>query len=172
MTLLPHPRGGFYDPDDPGELQHAGKPPRISVTTEEAALLRDAAAGKRVLEIGTGVGVSTRAMAETAVSVVTLDAEAWVEFHVWPTLPANVQPTLDRAVAFAQGPFDLIFIDGHHGKADIDLHDTRPLLAEGGVIYVHDAEAAAVPDGIRAAGAIVEPLHTHFGLAKVIGWRG
>ncbi len=42
--------------------------------------------GLDVLEIGTGLGVSTEWMARTAHSVVTVDIDPWVWKHVFPYL--------------------------------------------------------------------------------------
>lgn len=87
--MIPHPKGGRYRADDPGEPTTGV--PRVSIADDEVELLASLVAGKRVLEIGTGLGVSARAMASTATEVVTVDIDPWVHANVWPLLPRNVR---------------------------------------------------------------------------------
>ena len=64
MKLVPQENGSYTHPADPGEPTTGT--PRLSVTELEADILAALVAGRDVLEIGTGLGVSTRAMAATA----------------------------------------------------------------------------------------------------------
>lgn len=157
--LTPHYRGGYRHDDDPGEPS-TGEP-RISITDEEAELLASYATGRDVLEIGTGLGVSTRALASTALTVTTVDVDPWVWANVWPGLPANVEPL--KAVP-TDRRFGLVFIDGDHSPdavaRDVALAET--LLAVGGLIIAHDSAF----DHVRGAlGAGWMHLPTRYGLS-------
>jgi hypothetical protein len=77
--MLDRHKGGYYShPEDPGEAYYGGSPKRLSVTDEEAEILAKLATGMTVLELGTGLGVSTKALASTAKSVITVDPDPWV----------------------------------------------------------------------------------------------
>ena len=143
MTLVPYPQGGFTHPDDPGEP--SSNAPRVSVTPAEAQILANLATGLRVLEIGTGLGVSTAGMAQTATSVTTVDVDPWVWVTIWPTLPGNV--TVAKTTAELCGPFDMVFIDGDHTPQAVraDLAEAVR-LAPGGLLVAHDANYTDVSD--------------------------
>jgi spermidine synthase len=135
--MIRHTSGGFYRDDDPGEP--SSRVARISIADDERTVLAEMAAGKNVLEIGTGLGVSTRALATTATRVVTCDIDEWVHHTIWPDLPANVacvSSTDDLELGF-----DLVFIDGDHREEALqrDVATAERLLAPGGTIVVHDA---------------------------------
>lgn len=124
-------------PDDPGEPSTGV--PRIAIDPSEAQILTEYAVGKRVLEIGTGLGASTRALAASAISVDTVDIDPWVHATIVPTLPANV--TAYRALANGTpGVVDVVFIDGAHDYDSVcgDIEATRGHLAPGGVFIFHD----------------------------------
>src|SRR3954471_13056030 len=87
MTMVRSKRGDFTRKDDPGEPRI--KKPRVSVTEDEARILSAFALGRVVLEIGTGLGVSTRALASTAKCVWTSDIDEWVQRTIWPELTAE-----------------------------------------------------------------------------------
>lgn len=131
MDIVRTENGNFFCPDDPGESQYPGSPPRLSVTEQEA------------VEIGTGLGVSTRALASTAASVVTVDPDPWV---VDPCLP-NV-----RFLREAPDPagFDMAFIDGLHERdavvRDIERCKAIPL------IVLHDTDLRGVREAIERTG--------------------
>jgi len=135
--MIPHRLGGFYRADDPGEP--SSLVPRVSIADDERAVLAGIVAGMSVLEIGTGLGVSTRAMAATASRVTTVDIDEWVHGTIWPDLPDNVgcSSSTDKLV----GPFDVVFIDGDHSETALrsDIA-TGERLAPGGLLVVHDAE--------------------------------
>lgn len=134
-----HETGSWEHPDDPGEPSTGVR--RLSVTDTEAAILSGLAAGKMVIEIGTGLGVSTRALARWASVVYTIDVDEWVFRNIMPTLPENVTAVTDRAHFHAGKAFDLVFIDGDHSGEAVkaDLRFARQLCR--GLIVCHDAKA-------------------------------
>lgn len=151
MSLNKHGTGSWIDDADPGEPS-TGKP-RWSVTDEEAEILRRLASGLRVLEIGTGLGVSTRAMAETAFSVTTIDVDPWVHANVWPTLGPIVRCRVSIPPIWPER-FDLAFIDGDHSAEAVtrDIKAVAPLLERNGVIALHDVHYKTVSDAVKAIG--------------------
>jgi hypothetical protein len=148
MSLIPQENGSYRHPDDPGEPTTGD--PRLSVTDLEADILAALVAGHDVLEIGTGLGVSTRAMAATACSVTTLDVDEWVHATIWPTLPDNV--TGARSTAELLGTYGAVFIDADHSTEAVarDL-ELALKVCECGVILAHDTGSKHVRDGLRAA---------------------
>jgi hypothetical protein len=150
MNLTRTDNGNYYSEDDPGEI-HTGWH-RLSVTDSDAEALARAFAGKTVLEIGTGLGVSTRAIASTAKHVYTCDADPWVAAHVAPTLPANVTFSVEPYA----GGCDGAFLDGSHTYLSTldDIAFARahtrcePLL-------IHDGYILDVARAIEASGVIV-----------------
>lgn len=141
-----------------------------SMSAAELKRLAALAEGKRVLEIGSRIGASTVAMAKTALSVHSVDwhrGDKWhdaaggqgdtlgafwatITFHqlrdkVFP-LVGRSQDTLPWLESHA---FDLVFIDGDHSYEGVkyDLEQARRLVAEGGVIALHDYKREdQVPD--------------------------
>lgn len=131
--------------DDPGEP--TTDRPRVSVSKVEASVLRSFARQRDVLEIGTGIGVSTTALSDSADSVVTHDIDPWVHEHVWPTLDDAVVRAATRGeIVERGGGFDLVFIDGDHQPESVfaDVEFARDLLRPWGLIVVHDAAYAHV----------------------------
>ena len=119
--------GNYECPDDPGEAGYLGWCRRRSVTDEEADILKELCTGQKVLEIGTGLGVSTRAIATTAREVVSIDIDPWChEFE----FPANVRLMNE----IPDEPFDLTFIDGNHHYQNV-MEDIRKAI---GKIILHD----------------------------------
>lgn len=149
-------------PDDPGEPQHGH--PRRGIGTVDEVILRALARGKRCLDIGTGLGYSARAMAETAAIVWTLDIDPWVMTTIWPDLPAKILTTTE----VPSGPFDLVFIDGDHSVDAVveDIRRAERVLAPYGLILLHDWDAdPRVRMGAEAAHlAPVYGLGTDYGL--------
>lgn len=137
--MIPHQLGGYYREDDPGEPSSGVA--RVSVTDDERDVLAAMADGKWVFEIGTGLGVSTRALASTATHVVTCDIDEWVHRTIWPDLPANVTPVPAVLADQLGRRFDMVFIDGDHSDEAlrIDVATAERLLKPGGSIVVHDA---------------------------------
>lgn len=144
MDLTTEPIG-YSHHADPGEPT-TGKP-RLSISDNEAEILSALAAGKVVLEIGTGLGVSTRALARHAFMVDTVDPDAWVHQTIVPELIRDHPNVLavDNRKLLAP-PYDLIFIDGSHDTSDVtnDIMFAENLLGAGGLIVCHDARYSNV----------------------------
>jgi predicted O-methyltransferase YrrM len=157
VELVLTKEGNYFSPNDPGERCYGDKTPRRSVAPAEAEILMDLAADRKVLEIGTGLGFSTRAMARTALAVVTIDDDPWVAENV--ELPDNVL----RLTCFAvKGRFDLVFVDGDHRYEQV-VHDLRfalDNLARSGVIAVHDTN---INDVARATAELLGQSTKDFG---------
>lgn len=146
-SLTKTERGNYYCEDDLGEKGYQGSPKRLSVTDEEAEILKGLVRELRVLEIGTGLGVSTRAMAESAREIVSVDIDSWThEF----TFPSNVR--LMRNVPLEA--FDLAFIDGSH-KYGYVLADIN--IVDAPILVLHDCFIEDVKRAIRVSG--IEETH-------------
>ena len=132
--------GSIRRTDDPGEPT-TGKP-RISIAQDEIDILTEAARDHIVLEIGTGLGVSTRALAQHARTVITVDPDPWVAETIAPTLPRNVLhlPTLDDIPDTVV--FTMAFIDGDHSteSTNRDILAAYMRIVAGARIWVHDAK--------------------------------
>lgn len=144
MKLVKTEYGNWRCPDDPGEIGYDNWQ-RRSVTEEETAILSRWAKGKKVLEIGTGLGVSTSALAQTALSVVTVDPDPWVQCEI-----EGVEFRRD----WPEGRFDLIFIDGDHSyqatRSDIQrARGMAPLIALHDT-YLMEVAAAIRDEGLKA----------------------
>ena len=157
--MIRHASGGFYREDDPGEP--SSRVARISIADDERTVLAEMAAGKWVLEIGTGLGVSTRALATTADYVATVDVDEWVHRTIWPDLPDNVS-CFENTETMQRKMFDLVFIDGDHREEALrrDVATAERVLAPGGTIVVHDAHHL-----MPHLGNGWELLNTGYGLA-------
>lgn len=136
--------GSYFDEDDPGEPSTGI--PRLSVTEEEAKILSAIAAHRKVLEIGTGLGVSTRALAKWAKWVVTIDIDPWVHENVFPDLEqhGNVSVADNRDDFPHKHDFDIVFIDGDHNLPQVkeDIRFARSHCH--GIIVCHDAKYSDV----------------------------
>lgn len=144
MNLTSLASGSYTHPDDPGEPS-TGKP-RVSITDMEASILTAFVAGRDVLEIGTGLGVSTRALAASAASVSTVDIDEWVQVNIWPTLPGNVTGVR----SLPRGPFGAVFIDGDHSTEAVarDLRTALSVAGPGAVVLAHDTAYPSVRQGL------------------------
>ncbi|MGA1074153.1 MAG: class I SAM-dependent methyltransferase [Ilumatobacteraceae bacterium] len=139
MNLIPHSTGSYVHGDDPGEPT-TGEP-RLSITEVEGEMLAVLAAGRSVLEFGTGLGVSTRALARTARKVYTVDIDEWVQETIWPTLPDNVSTCDDRD----RLPIvDMVFIDGDHTEEGTAADVAAAMRLASEVIVMHDTSAPTV----------------------------
>lgn len=146
-------------PDDSGEPPTGNR--RVAITVQEATLLALLVIDRQVLEIGTGLGVSTKMLASTALEVVTVDVDPWVHDVVWPDLPANV-----RTVTSVDDTerFDVVFI------SDCSAGELRADLAVAcrccrGLIVVHDAHSENVGAAISADGGDWYVVPTEHGVA-------
>ena len=151
-----HETGSYLHPDDPGEPSTGL--PRLSVTDEEAALLTEWVAGMTVLEIGTGLGVSTRALAESAVTVHTVDVDLWVHEMIWPYLPDNVVP---HKTVGTVPMVDAAFIDGDHSLEAVAWDLAQATSRASKLLMAHDYHPTE-----EALGDGWEVMPTAHGLAR------
>ena len=141
-----------------------------AMSEAELGRLNELARDKTVLEIGSRYGASTIGMAGMgARAVYALDWHKGDKWHeaagltgdtltqFW--LHVNHYQLRDKIIPLVgssqqvlptlrQGMFDLIFIDGDHSYEGVkyDLEQSLPLLAEGGVVVLHDYEREALLD--------------------------
>jgi hypothetical protein len=132
---------------------------RVSISDADAAALRSVGPIKTALEIGTGYGVSTVALAEAAEVVVTIDTDPWVKKHVAPLLPAGVIFASDRSDVPTFNA-DLIHIDGDHETESVldDISFCLDFCHPGTVWAFHDTKRNKVRKAISEA-AIFKPIH-------------
>jgi hypothetical protein len=166
MKLIPAPNGYLCE-DDPGEIGLGGK--RWSVNDMEARIVSELFKGDIVLEIGTGLGVSTRAIAEKASFVHTVDIDKWVKETVVPGLPENVM--FYESVALVPHLLDGAFIDSLHTYAQccMDIIEARKRVKKGGLIVLHDANMAQIRKAIRDSKLECYEIKTVAGIA--FGWN-
>jgi predicted O-methyltransferase YrrM len=135
-----------------------------SLMADEAAALARLAVGRDVLEIGSAYGFSACVMALAGARHVTaVDPHTWLVSH--EVMLANldaagvagrvtiVRGTSPDALAGFTGPFGLAFIDGDHDAAAVtaDVQAARKVLADGGVLAVHDYGEDCCCPGVRQA---------------------
>jgi predicted O-methyltransferase YrrM len=156
------PEGAIYRSDDPGEPGVGA--PRIAIDPWEGRLLSELAIGKRVIEIGTGLGISTAALARSAFEVVTVDVDPWVAAVIAPTLPPTVTFRSTCPNPGDYPPFDLAFIDGCHSADAVtaDVKAVLPLLRHQALVVFHDWPAVA--EAVEALGVKAAPVTTRYGL--------
>ena len=166
MSELVREGGSYRHPRDPGEPTTGTR--RLSVTDEEGAILRALAARKRVIEVGTGLGVSARYMAETAKYVLTVDVDEWAREQFNHDCPVGAMCV--DAIPDASEEFDLAFIDGSHLREHVtrDIKAVLPLLRKpGGILVLHDIKYKHVEAGALDAGITYRMLKTEHGLGLV-----
>jgi predicted nicotinamide N-methyase len=167
MKLELLPTTAFFCPDDPGEPGLGAK--RWSVCSAEARILSELFRGLDVLEIGTGLGISTNTMAEKARSVHTVDIDPWVERYVVPTLANNVHfyKNINRVIR----PLDAAFIDGLHSTEQCakDIKEAMKIVKNGGLIVLHDANMNSIRRAIIDNGLECYEIKTNAGMA--FGWN-
>ncbi len=166
MELIKAPNG-WYCPDDPGELGIGGQ--RWSVSNHEGEFLSRIFKGLRVLEIGTGLGVSTNMIAKRAEIVYTVDIDVWVIDNIAPKLADNVR--FYREIDNVPHGLDGAFIDGLHSTEQclIDINKAKTIVKQGGIIVLHDAKMEAVLNAALESGILFYEIVTGAGLA--LGWN-
>ena len=167
MLLEELENGSFVDKRDPGELTTGEK--RVSVAPEESRFLAWVARARNVLEIGTGLGVSTRALHKHCRSLTTIDIDPYVHDHVWPKLPLEVWKVKDRAKVPLE-KFDVVFVDGDHRTEQVRRDAEFAIARCQGVVIFHDAFMPSVQEGL-AGFADWQVLDTTWGLAICWVWR-
>jgi len=154
--------GSYTSQMDPGEPGYRLK--RVSITGEEGAILAALADGKIVLEIGTGLGVSTHYLSSRARLVITLDIDEWVQHTVWPILDRlpNVCCVPDLPAAYV----DMVFIDGCHFPASVlaDMQRARTILNPGGLLVFHDVNSSQVRGVAECERKLDRYYHTMHGI--------
>ena len=150
-------------PDDVlAEMQEQGRREGIPIVVPETGallhVLARAARARRIVEVGTAIGVSTLYLARA------LDpAGVIVSFEVDPERHAAAQNYLQRAgvddraelrlqdaregLASLEGPFDLAFIDGVKAQYGDYLDLLLPLLGRGAVLTI---------DNVLMSGTVAE----------------
>ena len=165
MNLIKAPNG-WMCAEDPGEP--GSKDPRWSIAAGEGDFLANIFKGLTVLEIGTGLGVSTNAIAKKAKKVYTVDVDDWVRDNIAQKLMPNVVFTQD----ISKVPnVDAAFIDSLHTYEQclIDINDCKRLVKKGGVIVLHDAKFDSVVRAANDSDMMFFEIITEAGLA--IGWN-
>lgn len=165
--LLPSDINGYYHPEDPGEPVWRTR--RLSVNDLEARFISEFMGGKTVLEIGTGLGVATRAIAEKANFVHTVDIDPWVAETIGE-LPSNVK-FYQSLEDVDEIEFDAVFIDACHEEEHVlrDIKSCIHLVKPGGLFVFHDTNMPSVRNGIARSGLPVYAIN--FGAGIGIGWR-
>lgn len=138
IDLVKSPVNGYVCLQDPGEPVWGGK--RLSISDVEGKILAELSIDKSVLEIGTGLGVSTTFIAGTARCVYTIDIDPWVKENVAPSLPKNVHFFKSVDEYGIMPGFDMAFVDGLHEYEQIlkDISNVRRLVKTGGLLLFHD----------------------------------
>jgi SAM-dependent methyltransferase len=169
MNLEKSPVNGYFCPEDPGEPNWGS--PRLSVNDIEARIISEFARNRNVLEIGTGLGVSTLKLAETANLVYTVDIDPWVTANVTPLFPKNVHFFKDINEYGIMPVFDMAFLDGYHeyNQCLKDIEDAKRLVKPGGVIIFHDYRMPAVFRAASVSGLDVVIIETIAGLG--LAWN-
>lgn len=168
--LLTAPNGAFIHPDDPGEPGYADQRKRWSVTPREMDILATLARGRRVLEIGTGLGVSTRALARWASHVDTFDVDPWVAQSTAKDLPESATFYASRD-EIKHDDYSMVFIDGCHEQEAVaaDIAWALTKIQRPALIVMHDLKWASVRAAIEASGMTrVFGLPTECGLALAV----
>ena len=160
IDLKPAPNG-YMSPQDPGEPGR--NQPRWSVNDAEAKIIGELCKDCRVLEIGTGLGVSTRAILKQAKCVYTVDIDPFVIEKVFPELQNEFY---GRVACFKElnrewesMPLNAFFLDGFHeyNQCKKDIAAARPWLTKGAIMIFHDLYIDGVYRGIIDSG--LTPLH-------------
>lgn len=170
--MVRSPIGGWIHPKDPGEPGGKLNRKRWSVTPADIGALQVLCRGRRVLEIGTGTGMSAAGMAACAASVVTMDIDPWVRDTIAPHLAGVADFRFGREAVREDEKFDFIFIDGLHQRDSVisDMRWSLEHLDRPGMIVLHDITDPEVQQGLESVG--IEPkdvavIHTECGLCIV-----
>jgi len=168
MNLSPAPNG-WYCPQDPGEPFYDKASPRWSVNEIEARVISELCYKRNVLEIGTGLGISTKEIAKRAKMVYTVDIDDWVKTNVVPSLPKNTKFFSD--VREAPKNMDVAFIDGRHVYEQVveDIKNAREHVRKDGTFIFHDGKIGGVFKAIADSNFHAVCMITTMGL--VLAWN-
>jgi len=169
ITLTKSDMNGYFCETDPGEP--GWNSPRLSINDLEARFISEFARDRTVLEIGTGLGVSTRKMAEVAKFVYTVDIDPWVAQSVAPSLPKNVYFFPSITDYGIMPGFDMAFVDGCHGYEQClkDIADVKRLVKTGGLMAFHDYKMPAISRACAVSKFNIVLVGTFAGIG--IGWN-
>ena len=169
VELIKSEMNGYYCNTDPGEP--GWNRPRLSINDSEARFISEFARDRTVLEIGTGLGVSTRKMAEVAKYVYTVDIDPWVKDAIAPNLPDNVYFFSSINDYGIMPGFDMAFVDGCHDSAPCleDINNVKRLVKVGGVILFHDYHMSSVSRACAMSKLNVVYVHTVAGVG--VAWN-
>lgn len=137
---------------DPGEPQHGQR--RRSINAHEFEILSYLGADRVVAEIGTGLGVSTEALATRAKKVYTYDPDPWVADEIVPGLLQECPNVVAIKGTFAHVPekADLVFVDGDHAT-DAVRNDIKTIRWNGiDVAIFHDVDEESVRKALEIEG--------------------
>ncbi len=146
-----------FDPDCVLSVEPGFQPPEAVpgwLAAEEALLVWQASAGRRVLELGTQSGRATVCAAQSAAGVVSVsrddqsEAAEWVRRYGLADRVHFLRGDFAGACGTLRGGFDLTLIDGEHDARSVaaDIAATLPLLAPGGRLAFHDYPDPGWPD--------------------------
>jgi predicted O-methyltransferase YrrM len=165
LNLVPSDINGYGSPEDPGE-PGTGKP-RLSVNDEEGLIIQTLFRGLTVIEIGTGLGVSTNHLTRVCKHVDTFDIDPWVAERVAPNLPSNCTFHVDYMQTVGLPQYDAALIDGLHTKEQCaeDIAFVCKHLPVGGFILFHDLYIHGVFEALSESGLPFVHVQTTAGLA-------
>jgi len=170
----PPTRAPDFDADFRLEIQPGFQPPEEvpgELTVEEGRLLWEQAAGRRVLELGTGLGRSTVCLAQQARQVVTLDrldqaeAREWCRRYQVHDRVVFRQGEVERLAPRLEERFDLVFVDTEPDELRVNraIEAALPLLARDRLLAFHD-----YPDpGCPAVRRVVDDYAARFGWRRI-----
>jgi tRNA (cmo5U34)-methyltransferase len=155
-----------WDPDAYVALVHA-EVPEYEHLQDEVGRATDGIAARRVLELGTGTGITTRRVLERHPGAHLTGVDSSAEMLAHADLPDADLHLQDLRDPLPDGPFDLVFsaLAVHHldaaGKADLFAR-VAAALAPGGRFVLADV---IVPDD---PADVVTPLDEGFDLPETI----
>jgi tRNA (cmo5U34)-methyltransferase len=161
-----------WDPDTYVELVH-DEVPEYERLQDEVGRATEGIAARRVLELGTGTGITTRRVLAHQPSAQLIGVDSSAEMLAAADLPGADLRVQDLRDPLPAGPFDLVFsslavhhLDGH-GKADL-FGRVAAALAPGGRFVLADVIAPEDPADV------VTPLDEGFDLPDTVddqlGW--
>jgi tRNA (cmo5U34)-methyltransferase len=155
-----------WDPDHYTALVRA-EVPEYERLQDEVARATEGIAGERILELGTGTGVTTRRVLERHPGARLTGVDSSAEMLAAADLPGADLRLQDLRDALPKGPYDLVFsaLAVHHldgpGKADL-FRRVAGALAPGGRFVLADVIVPGDPADV------VTPLDEGFDLPDTV----